>query len=275
MHKLNLVFVVLLVAIMAVPFGGALAQEETDCQAVLFLEGRVRSSVSTTGAAYGLVVNLTEADVTLQGGTTDAAEVVEIHTMMIEDDVMVMNPLPDGLTVPAGDASALAPGGFHVMMINLNGMLMAGEELAITLDFADNGTLDLALPIMDIESGMNMDMDMDDDSDMDMDDDDSDMDDEDSDMDMDDDDSDMDDGGDMDAMGPMEVPFEVLGECEGLTGVMINYDVESEFEGLDAIELTLMFEDGDPVSLTLPVHTAASTNAMSMDMDMDSDSDGS
>lgn len=250
----GIVLLVVLVSLFVAPFGHSFAQDDDLCDAVLILDARARASVAPNSGAYGWYVNLTDADVTLMGGSTEAAEFVEIHTMMVDDDdVMVMRPLVDGLTIPAGEVAQLAPGGYHVMLINLADVFEADTEFDLTLDFADFGTADLVVPIMDIETGMNMDMDMDDEDGMDMDDED--------DMDMDDEDGmDMDD----DMMG-MDVSFDVVGSCDGLTGVQVDYMDDDDMMMLD---LTLMFGE-EMVMVSLPINSAADM----MDMEMDDDED--
>lgn len=43
--------------------------------------------------------------------------------------------LPDGFDIPAGGSVALAPGGKHVMLMNVKQPLIEGESIAITLRF--------------------------------------------------------------------------------------------------------------------------------------------
>lgn len=117
------------------------------CEGVQIVNGWVRPSVTLSGAAYGLVLNLTEDEITLKGGATEIAEVVEIHEMIMHGDVMQMNPLPDGLAIPAGGFALLRPGGHHLMLINLTGELVDGEDLELSLDFEGTDTLELTLPI--------------------------------------------------------------------------------------------------------------------------------
>lgn len=103
-----------------------------------------------TGAAYALIVNLTDADETLLSVSTDAAEVSEIHEMiMAEGDVMRMNPFEGGLTIPAGGAVLLQPGGLHVMLMNLTDALEVGEVLDFTLTFANAGEVEVSIPVHD------------------------------------------------------------------------------------------------------------------------------
>ncbi|HLA41899.1 MAG TPA: copper chaperone PCu(A)C [Aggregatilineales bacterium] len=158
MKKCLLVAVLtLLIVSICIP---AAAQDDSDssCSGVLLFEGRARASVTNTTAAYGLLVNLSDEPVTLTGGSTSAAEVVEVHSMSISDDVMHMEPLPDGLTIPPHSHVTLEPGGMHLMLINLTARLEAGTTLDLTFEFNGAENIPVSLPVMDIESDMSAEM---------------------------------------------------------------------------------------------------------------------
>jgi periplasmic copper chaperone A len=76
---------------------------------------------------------------TLIGGTTNAAQRVEIHEMRIEDGVARMRPLPDGQEIEPGASVELAPGGTHLMFVNPERPFSEGERFEVTLAFAKAG----------------------------------------------------------------------------------------------------------------------------------------
>lgn len=112
------------------------------------------------GAAYGLLLNLTDAEVSLVSASTDAAEVVELHEMIMGDgDVMMMNQVEGGFVIPAGKATLLQSGGLHIMMIGLTGQLAVGDEIEINLSFSEGDDQVLTVPVREPEEGgMKMDM---------------------------------------------------------------------------------------------------------------------
>ena len=65
-----------------------------------------------------------------------AAGVVEIHEMKLENDVMKMRAIPS-LDLPAGEQIKLAPGGLHLMMMDLKQPITAGQTLGFTLTLED------------------------------------------------------------------------------------------------------------------------------------------
>lgn len=63
------------------------------------------------------------------------AGMAQVHEMKIENDVMKMAELKDGLALPAGEAVSLSPGGNHLMLMGLKQPLVAGDQVSITLTF--------------------------------------------------------------------------------------------------------------------------------------------
>jgi len=77
-------------------------------------------------------------------------ERIEIHEMRIENEVMRMRPLPEGLALPAGEVVSLAPGGYHLMIFEPSTPLIKGEKLSLELRFAKAGTIEVLFDIKDI-----------------------------------------------------------------------------------------------------------------------------
>jgi periplasmic copper chaperone A len=114
-------------------------------------DGWVRATKGTedpsmTGA-FMSIENLSDVQVTLTGGSSDVAGMAEIHQMVMKDGAMVMQPIEGGLEIPAGQTTVLMPGGNHVMLMGLKSGLAPGDEVEVTLEFADGTTEDLTLPV--------------------------------------------------------------------------------------------------------------------------------
>jgi copper(I)-binding protein len=103
-----------------------------------------------TGGAYLTIANTgLESDVLL-GGSADFADLIEIHNMTMENGVMSMFPLQDGLIIPAGAAVELKPGGLHVMMMGVNASFKKGDMVSIDLTFEKAGTVTVDFLVMAI-----------------------------------------------------------------------------------------------------------------------------
>lgn len=96
----------------------------------------IRGTVSgqtVTGAFMRLT---STTDTQLVGATSPAAKTVEIHEMTNEGGMMKMRALP-ALALPAGKRVDLAPGGYHMMLVDLVQPLNVGESVPLTLTFSD------------------------------------------------------------------------------------------------------------------------------------------
>ena len=87
--------------------------------------------------ATGAFMRLTASrDLRLIGARSDVAQNTEVHEMAMQGQMMRMRQVPE-LPLPRGQAVALAPGGYHVMLIGLKRPLSAGEQVMLTLVFED------------------------------------------------------------------------------------------------------------------------------------------
>ena len=74
----------------------------------------------------------------LVGGSTPAAQRLELHTMAMKGDVMEMRQV-DAIDLPAGKKVELKPGGLHLMFIGLKAPLKVGDKVPVTLKFEKAG----------------------------------------------------------------------------------------------------------------------------------------
>lgn len=83
----------------------------------------------------------------LVGATSAGAHHVEIHEMSMNDGVMKMRPLTDGLIIKSGETVELKPGGFHMMFMDIKQQLKQGDTLKATLTFEKAGKIDLSFNV--------------------------------------------------------------------------------------------------------------------------------
>jgi hypothetical protein len=74
-------------------------------------------------------------------GSTELAKRLEIHEMAVNDGVMTMRPIVDGLIIAPGLNLKFAPGGYHLMFVDLNAPLRQGEQVPVTLTFERAGAI--------------------------------------------------------------------------------------------------------------------------------------
>ncbi len=80
----------------------------------------------------------------------------EIHTMTMEDDVMKMRPLPDGIEIASGEEVILEPGGMHFMFLKVEEELAEGDIHPITLEFEQRGEVTVNFTVKEIKRKQHM-----------------------------------------------------------------------------------------------------------------------
>lgn len=96
---------------------------------------RVLPPTKTNTAAYLTVTNKGEAAVAIVGGRSEVAKRLEIHTSREIDGYVRMEKL-QGVALAAGERLELAPGGTHLMLLDLVYMPDQGESVSLCLKLA-------------------------------------------------------------------------------------------------------------------------------------------
>ena len=99
---------------------------------------RLPPAAAGVAAGYVQLHNGGRADRLLSARATGFGQ-VQIHAMRMDGEVMRMHALPDGLALPAGQVTALQPGGLHLMLIAPQRPLRAGQQVPVTLQFVVAG----------------------------------------------------------------------------------------------------------------------------------------
>ncbi len=111
---------------------------------------RAAFAQATTGAAYVTISNNTSQDDMLLSvsSLTILANDIQLHSMLMQDDMMVMQELPEGIALPKGETVALTPGGLHIMFVGLQTTLDEGKFIALTLTFKHAPAQTINFPIV-------------------------------------------------------------------------------------------------------------------------------
>lgn len=100
-----------------------------------------------TGGGYLTIENKGSAPDKLVGVSADVAGKIEVHEMTTTNGVMKMRPVEGGLTIDPGKSVKLAPGGYHLMMMDLKSPLKHGDKLPVTLQFEKAGKVAVTLDV--------------------------------------------------------------------------------------------------------------------------------
>jgi len=100
------------------------------------------------GGGYLTIENKGSAPDRLIGGSADVAGKVEVHEMAMNNGVMTMRALDKGLAIEPGKSVKLAPGGYHLMLMDLKGPpLKQGDQVPVTLEFERAGKVTVSLDV--------------------------------------------------------------------------------------------------------------------------------
>lgn len=99
------------------------------------------------GGGYLTVTNDGSTDDRLVSVSCERAATVQLHEMKIDDGVMIMRELHDGVPVPKGATVELKPGSYHVMFMNVAQPFKEGEIIKATLTFEKAGSVNVEFAV--------------------------------------------------------------------------------------------------------------------------------
>ncbi|QWG21047.1 copper chaperone PCu(A)C [Bradyrhizobium sediminis] len=144
----TLAYAVAFAALLAAPAGA----EEIKAGDLVITQAWSRATPGGAKVAGGYLTieNKGSAADRLIGGAVDVAARVEVHEMSMKDGVMIMRQLDKGLAIEPGKTVKLAPGGYHLMLMELKSPLKQGDKLPVTLEFEKAGKVKLSLDVQGV-----------------------------------------------------------------------------------------------------------------------------
>ena len=125
--------------------GGALSAE-----GLALVDPWVKAAEEGMTAAFGTLANDTGRDLQLIAASTPSAGMVELHeTASDGSGGMSMQEKEGGFPVPDGGELVLAPGGDHLMLMDLPAPLQPGDEVELTLQCEDGTELTVTATVKD------------------------------------------------------------------------------------------------------------------------------
>jgi copper(I)-binding protein len=150
MNKLSrpLAFAVLAASLLAVPARA----EEVKAGDLVITQAWSRATPNGAKIAGGYLTIENKGAVAdrLIGGSGDIAGKVEVHEMSMNNGVMTMRPLDKGLAIEPGKTVKLAPGGYHLMIMDLKSPFKQNDKVPVTLEFEKAGKVTLSLDVQSV-----------------------------------------------------------------------------------------------------------------------------
>lgn len=108
--------------------------------------------VAPVAGGYLTIKNTGKTDDRLIAVKATFANMIQIHDMRVENDVMRMQELVDGIAIPAGESITLKRGGKHIMFMQLQKPMQADREYAATLVFEKAGEIKVYFTIKKVSN---------------------------------------------------------------------------------------------------------------------------
>jgi periplasmic copper chaperone A len=145
MTRISFVFAAALAACVAMP-----AQAEDVTAGSLKISApwaRATPKGASVGAGYMKITNTGTALDRLVSGATEISERFEVHAMSMDNGVMQMRSMDQGIEIKPGETIELKPGGYHVMFVGLKQPLEQGQPVKATLVFEKAGKVDVTFSV--------------------------------------------------------------------------------------------------------------------------------
>lgn len=121
---------------------------EATAEATQAAMGGMTHGTKGVSAAYMTITNKGDKADRLVKAETSVAGLVEIHETVVQNDVAQMQPMLNGIEVPALSSVELKPGGYHIMLMDLKEDLVVGQTITIKLTFESGLTIELKVPVL-------------------------------------------------------------------------------------------------------------------------------
>ena len=132
--------------------GGLAHAHEYKAGALTIVHPWVRATPKGAQVAGGFltITNTGSAPDRLVGGAVTGAGRSEVHATSNEGGIARMRPVDGGLEIKPGETVKLAPGGYHLMFMDLKGSFVDGELIEGTLRFEKAGDLPVEFEVQSI-----------------------------------------------------------------------------------------------------------------------------
>ena len=108
---------------------------------------------AVNSAVFTTLMNHSDATRTLVSASTPAAGKVELHDVIMEGEVMKMRQV-ESIQIPAHGSTELKPGSLHIMLFDLAARLEEGQNITLTLNYANGDAQTVEVPVKKVMNGM-------------------------------------------------------------------------------------------------------------------------
>src|SRR5215218_1816495 len=144
--------VLLTIALMLAGASGLAHAHDYKAGALTISHPWIRATPKGAAVAGGFltVTNTGATPDRLVGGSVTGASRAEVHATSTEGGVARMAPVEGGIEIKPGETVKLAPGGYHLMVMDLKGSFVDGELVEGTLQFQNAGRVPIEFEVQSL-----------------------------------------------------------------------------------------------------------------------------
>ncbi|GGO62551.1 copper chaperone PCu(A)C [Nonomuraea cavernae] len=113
----------------------------------------VKTTEKGMTAAFGVLVNDSDAAVTVVSAASPLSPTIELHEVVESGGKMVMRAKEGGFVVPAHGTHPLEPGGDHIMLMGVTEQVKPGARIPFTITVKDGQPLEFTAVGKDFAGG--------------------------------------------------------------------------------------------------------------------------
>lgn len=140
----KLLYIIIFITLVSKGFAETLSQNGLNFSN-FWIKEVVANNKSTSG--YFTIENTNDEDEHLIFMSSNFSEKTELHNMIVENDIMKMKHLSEGVIIKAKTKLILKPGGHHLMFIKLNEGLQLKKKYDVHFRFKSGKTIVLSMPV--------------------------------------------------------------------------------------------------------------------------------
>ena len=146
LHKTyyKLLYIIIFITLVSKGFAETLSQNGLNFSN-FWIKEVVANNKSTSG--YFTIENTNDEDEHLIFMSSNFSEKTELHNMIVENDIMKMKHLSEGVIIKAKSKLILKPGGYHLMFIKLKEDLQLKKKYDVHFRFKSGKIIVLSMPV--------------------------------------------------------------------------------------------------------------------------------
>lgn len=129
------------------------AQQPAGAAGLSITDPWVKTTEKGMTAAFGTLVNNTDAEVTIVAGASPLSPKIELHEVVDSAGKMIMRPKEGGFVIPPRGTHELRPGGDHIMLMGVAEEVKPGARIPFTLTVKDGQPLEFTAVGKDFAGG--------------------------------------------------------------------------------------------------------------------------